>query len=78
MLRPRSPERLPDGLWRATVRRVRGEFEEMPCLRVTRDQAATLFGLRGVTCDWVLGKLMQDGFLVRTSSGEYMRNNATR
>jgi hypothetical protein len=50
----------------------------MPCLRVTRDQAATLFGLRGVTCDWVLGKLMQDGFLVRTSSGEYMRNNATR
>ena len=78
MLQPRSSERLPDELWRATVHRVRSEFEEMPCLRLSRAQAATLFGLRGVTCDWVLGKLVQDGFLTCTSSGEYVRNTMSR
>ena len=55
------------------MQRVRSEFEEMPCLRVTREQASTLFGLHGMTCDWVLGKLVDDGFLAVTSSGEYLR-----
>jgi hypothetical protein len=73
MLQRRSSQRLPDRLWRATVQRVRSEFEEMPCLRVTREQASTLFGLHGMTCDWVLGKLVDDGFLAVTSSGEYLR-----
>jgi hypothetical protein len=76
MLQRRSSERLPDGVWCATVQRVRSEFEEMPCLRVTRDQAQTLFGLGGTICDWVLGKLVNDGFLALTSSGEYVRNNS--
>jgi hypothetical protein len=36
---------MPDGEWNATVTRVRGEVEEMPCLRVTEEQARVLFGL---------------------------------
>jgi hypothetical protein len=69
----RSRERLPDHLWEATVRRVRGEFEEMPCLRLSDAQAKTLFGLPDRVCRWVLTRLESDGFLGRTSTGEYVR-----
>jgi hypothetical protein len=69
----RSRERLPEEDWNATVGRVRGEFEEMPCLRVTLAQAGTLFGLPDRICAWVLGRLESDGFLGRTAQGEYMR-----
>jgi hypothetical protein len=72
-LRRRSRERLPDDLWHATVHRVRGEFEEMPCLRLTFAQARTLFGLPDRVCEWVLRRLESDGFLGRTAQGEYMR-----
>jgi hypothetical protein len=71
----RSPERLPEPLWRATVQRVRSEFEEMPCLRVTRDQARVLFGLTGSTSDWILNRLAEEGFLVLTPEGQYVRRN---
>jgi hypothetical protein len=69
----RSRDRLPDPMWHATVRRVRGEFEEMPCLRVSIAQATSLFGLPDRVCEWVLTRLESDGFLGRTSSGEYVR-----
>ena len=69
----RSRERLPDHMWRQTLRRVRGEFEEMPCLRVTIAQATTLFGLPDTVCSWVLSRLESDGFLGRTANGEYVR-----
>ena len=71
--RRRSRERLPDPLWHATVRRVRGEFEEMPCLRVSLTQARSLFGLPDRVCEWVLMRLESDGFLGRTPNGEYVR-----
>ena len=76
MRRRRSRERLPDHLWEATVRRVRAEFEEMPCLRLSDAQARTLFGLPDRVCGWVLARLEADGFLGRTSAGEYMRQMA--
>src|SRR5688500_18641504 len=72
---PRSPERMPDSQWEATVTRIRSEFKEMPCLRVTRDEARTLFGLRGAASDWVLARLARDGFLVQTPDGQYVRRN---
>jgi hypothetical protein len=75
--RPRSRERLPDPQWHATVHRVRGEFEEMPCLRLTLPQARTLFGLPDRVCEWVLGRLESDGFLGRTAQGEYVRQTTT-
>jgi hypothetical protein len=75
--RRRSRERLPDDIWQATVHRVRGEFEEMPCLRVTMAQARPLFGLPERVCEWVLGRLETDGFLGRTANGEYVRLTTT-
>ena len=73
----RSPERMPDHVWRATMSRVRSEFEEMPCLRVTRDQARMLFGLYGATSEWVLNRLVEERFLMQTPDGQYVRRNAT-
>ena len=75
--RRRSRDRLPDHLWHATVRRVRGEFEEMPCLRVSLPQARSLFGLPDRVCEWVLSRLESDGFLGRTANGEYVRQTTS-
>jgi hypothetical protein len=71
--RRRSPYRLPDLVWQATLNRVRSEFEEMPSLRVTLNQARRLFGLPEPASGWVLRSLANEGFLVRTPRGEYMR-----
>ena len=43
--------------------RIRAEFEEMPCLRLTRRQAQRLFGLRADVCDRVLAVLVGEGML---------------
>jgi len=51
--------------------RILGEFSEMPCLRLTRDQARRLFGLRSDVCDRVLASLVQDGALVCGTDGRY-------
>jgi hypothetical protein len=72
----RSSERMPDGLWRATLSRVRSEFDEMPCLRVTTDQARVLFGLPADAADRLLHVLTLDGFLALTPDGTYVRRNA--
>jgi len=71
--RRRSPYRLPDLVWQATLNRIRSEFEEMPSLRVTLHQAKRLFGLPEPASAWVLRTLTNEGFLVRTSRGEYTR-----
>ena len=57
------------------LQRVRREFEEMPCLRVTCDQARLLFGLPAQQAAYVLGRLERDGFLGRTPRGEYHRRD---
>ena len=69
----RSPDRLPDPLWQETLTRVRGEFVEMPCLRVTAQQARTLLGLQEPASHWVLERLAEEGFLAKTPQGEYVR-----
>ena len=72
----RSSSRLPDGAWHAAIERIRAEFDEMPCLRVTLAEAQRLFGLPDPAATWVLGKLESDGFLTCTPRGEYMRRAA--
>ena len=72
----RSPHRMPDGLWHAALDRIRAEFEEMPCLRVTLPEARRLFGLADPTVAWVLRQLAREGFLDRTERGEYVRRAA--
>jgi hypothetical protein len=51
--------------------RIRGEFIEMPCLRLTRDQARRLFGLRPDVCDRVLATLVEEGALACGTDGRY-------
>jgi hypothetical protein len=72
----RSPYRLPALLCNAAVCRIRAEFEEMPCLRVTREEARRLFGLADPVVAWVLRHLANEGFLIENSRGEYVRRAA--
>ena len=53
------------------VRRIRGEYLEMPGLRVTARQAQRLFGLDAAACDEVLAGLLQSGFLSLTVDGMF-------
>jgi len=55
------------------LRRVRGEFLEMPGLRLTEAQARRLWGLDEAACGAVLGRLLDAKFLFRTRDGAFMR-----
>jgi hypothetical protein len=57
----------------AAVERVRGEFLEMPGLRLTIPQAARLWGLDVPSCEEVLDVLIRASFLRRTPSGAVTR-----
>ena len=76
MWKHRSAFRIPDDQWHETMRRVRSEFEELPCLRVTLLQACMLFGLSETVSSWVLSCLTRDGFLEQARDGEYVRRVA--
>ena len=56
----------------AVVERVRGEFDEMPGLRLTPTQAARLWGLDQLACQEVLDRLVATSFL-RWSAGSVIR-----
>jgi hypothetical protein len=53
------------------IQRIRGEYLEMPGLRVTARQAQRLFGLDATTCDEILDHLREIGFLSRTDDGMF-------
>jgi hypothetical protein len=53
--------------------RVRGEFREMPGMRLTLDQATRLWALDHRTCETVLDHLMAAGYLVRDDRGQYRK-----
>ena len=55
------------------LRRVQGEFLEMPGLRLTRRQARRLWGFDEAFCDAVIDALVNARFLFRTSDGAFMR-----
>jgi hypothetical protein len=52
--------------------RIRGEFDEMPGLRLTHAQACRLWQVDPVTCHAVLQRLLSERFLVQTSNGTFM------
>ena len=54
------------------VLRVRGEYHEMPGLRLTFAQACRLWALDAATCNAVLARLIRDQVLHLTSQGHYM------
>ena len=59
------------------VTRIRGEFVEMPCLRLTPAQAQRLWHLDATTCEALLSVLVQTGFLYRDSAGRYLRTSGS-
>jgi hypothetical protein len=55
------------------LRRVQGEYLEMPGLRLTEAQARRLWGLDAASCSAALGALIDAKFLFRTRDGAFMR-----
>jgi hypothetical protein len=55
------------------LRRVRGEFLEMPGLRLTPAQARRLWGLDLAVVDALLNTLVNANFLFQTTDGAFMR-----
>jgi hypothetical protein len=55
------------------LRRVKGEFLEMPGLKLTASQAQRLWGLDRESCEALLGALVDARFLARTPEGAFMR-----
>ena len=52
---------------------IRGEYREMPELRLTADQARRLFNLAPELCNALLEQLVLEGFLWRSPDGKYSR-----
>lgn len=55
------------------LRRIRGEYTELPGLRLTRAQAQRLWGLDERTCTRLMESLVEDRFLCRRNDGTYAR-----
>ena len=55
------------------LRRVQGEYLEMPGLRLTGAQARRLWGLDAVVCEALLGALVDAKFLFQTRDGAFMK-----
>jgi hypothetical protein len=55
------------------LRRVRGEYLEMPGLRLTEAQARRLWGLDETSCAALLEALVNAHFLQRARDGSFMR-----
>lgn len=67
---PEAPVRIDFG---HLIEVVRGEYLEMPCLRLTRRQVQRLWALDSATCDRLLDALERTRFLARTPGGDYVR-----
>ena len=60
------------------LRRVRGEFLEMPGLRLTEAQAGRLWNLDPASSRVLLTALVDANFLFRTRDGAFMRLEGAR
>ena len=63
--------------WRIqeVAQRIRGEFLEMPGLRLTFEQARRLWRLDEDACEAVLDTLVDARFLARTRDGAFVRQD---
>jgi len=55
------------------LRRIEGEYREMPGLKLTEGQAQRLWGLDAKTCRVILLALVRKRFLRRAANGTYIR-----
>ncbi len=53
--------------------RIRGEFREMPGMRLKAEQAMRLWSIDHATCQQALDDLVREGFLQRDAMGRYAR-----
>jgi len=60
------------------VDRVRGEYGEMPGLRLTVSQACRLWHVDVPTCEMLFEQLVREGFLYKTEQSAYMAQSTTR
>ena len=56
----------------AALRRIRGEYREMPGLKLTVPQAARLWHVDAPSVERILDSLVADGLLRRTPGGAYL------
>jgi len=56
--------------------RIRGEYREMPGLRLTFVQACCLWQIDGPTCATLLEQLVREAFLYKTDNGSYVALSA--
>ena len=54
------------------VSRIRGEYREMPGLRLTIAQACRLWQVDTLTCEELLDQLVREHFLSKTATGAYL------
>lgn len=57
--------------------RMRGEFEEMPCLSLTLQQSMRLFDLPEDVCRRVLDSLVREGAILQRRDGRYAGRSAS-
>ncbi len=65
----------PDMTIQNALKRVQGEYLEMPGLRLTTAQAQRLWGLDQSLCTALLGALVEAKFLLRTRDGAFVRSD---
>lgn len=54
------------------LRRIQGEYREMPGLRLTPAQAQRLWGLTRQECESLMHELLHSRFLTRTRDGSFV------
>jgi len=57
------------------LRRIQGEFTEMPGLRLTPAQAQRLWGLDRTICDQLLDALVKTNFLSQMRDGSFIKTD---
>jgi hypothetical protein len=60
----------------AVVTAVKREYDDMPGLTLTLEQARRLWALEPRICSVVLARLVESGYLCRTDAGQYARPTA--
>lgn len=65
-----------DARLNAVLSVVKREFDEMPGLALTAEQARRMWSLEPRVCSVVLSRLVESGYLCRTEDGHYARPTA--
>lgn len=60
------------GVTPGLLERIRGEFREMPGMKLTIDQACRLWNLKDEQCREAVDALIAESFLLRTPSGAFI------